>query len=388
MDPLTRREFLAYSAAALAWLAGCAPMSQTIQTPAPTQGANVIPTPDHLDQMIGQMILVGFRGLIAKDDSPIVRDIRTGCVGGVVLFDFDVATASPVRNVQSPEQLKTLNAVLQRAATTPLLISIDQEGGKVARLKEKAGFPANVSAQHLGVQNDLATTRRYAETMAQALVNAGINLNLAPVVDVNTNPQNPIIAKYERSFSVEPGIVADHALEFIRAHHKLGVLTTLKHFPGHGSSREDSHLGLVDVTKTWARSELNPYAKIIQAGECDVVMTAHVFNANLDGHYPATLSKKIIGGILRDELGFDGVVMSDDMQMGAIAQKYGFENAVQLAIDAGVDILAFANNSLFFDENIATRAFTVVQRLVREGKVSRARIEQSYTRVMRLKARL
>ena len=254
----------------------------------------------------------------------------------------------PVRNVQSPQQLKALTASLQALAQTPLLIGIDQEGGMVNRLKEKYGFPPFPSAQSLGAQRDLSATRAAAALTAQTLARAGVNLNLAPDVDVNLNPDNPVIGKLERSFSADPAVVSAHAAAWIEAHQAQGVLTTLKHFPGHGSSRDDSHLGLVDVTQTWSRRELEPFAHLIGAGQADVVMTAHVFNANLDPRFPATLSRNVIGGILRGELGYSGVVMSDDMQMRAISQYYGFDSAIEAAINAGVDILAFANN-LDFD---------------------------------------
>jgi beta-N-acetylhexosaminidase len=223
--------------------------------------------------------------------------------------------------------------------------------------------------------------------MAKTLAELGINLNLAPVVDVNTNPDNPIIAKYERSFSADPEIVTEHALEFIKAHHEQGVLCTLKHFPGHGSSTGDSHLGVVDVTDTWARTELEPYANIIQAGQADAIMTAHVFNANLDSEYPATLSRPTITGILREELGYGGVVISDDMQMGAIADHYGFETAIQKSIEAGVDIIAIANNSVY-EEDIAARTVALIKQLVQDGRVDEARIHESYQRIQRLKSKL
>jgi beta-N-acetylhexosaminidase len=206
-------------------------------------------------------------------------------------------------------------------------------------------------------------------------------------VDLNTNPDNPIIGQLERSFSADPDIVTNHALEFIRAHHEQGVLCTLKHFPGHGSSADDSHLGLVDVTDTWARTELEPYANIVQAGETDAIMTAHVFNANLDPEYPATLSKPTITGILREELDYNGVVISDDMQMGAIANHYGFEPAIQATIEAGVDIIAIANNSVY-EEGIAGRTVALIKQLVRDGKISEARINESYQRIQRLKGKL
>ncbi|MGE5262675.1 MAG: glycoside hydrolase family 3 protein [Acidobacteriota bacterium] len=391
---LTRRQFLAQSAqgiAALAWLAACAPQSNVtpIAPPAPPETTPThVPSPTvSLDAKIGQMILVGFRGFELAADNPIVHDLRERQIGGVVLFDYDAPTRTRLRNIQSPLQVKALCTALQKTASTRLLIAVDQEGGMVARLNERYGFPPTVSAQYLGSLDRLETTRDYAETTARTLADLGINLNLAPVVDLNINPQNPVIGKIERSFSADLAVVTRHALEVVRAHHKYGVLTTLKHFPGHGNSKEDSHLGLVDVTKTWSPVDLEPFSKIIAAGECDTVMTAHIFNATLDPLLPATLSALTLGGILREALHFEGVIISDDMQMKAITDHYGIDSAVELAIRAGVDILTIANNSIF-DRYAAATTVAVIQRLVQDGKISAERIDQSYQRITRLKARL
>lgn len=338
-----------------------------------------------LDEKIGQMLLVGFRGLTLTADNPIVADLRQRHIGGVILFDYDMPSSSPVRNIQSPQQVQALTAALQREASTPLLIAIDQEGGQVDRLKED-GFPPTVSQQYLGTLNDLNTTRKYAESTAQTLSQLGININFAPDVDLNTNPDNPIIGKLERSFSADPTVVTNNALEVIKAHHEYGVLTTLKHFPGHGSSTTDSHLGFVDVTKSWSPTELVPYSRIIQAGQADTVMTAHIFNTNLDPDVPATLSKPTITGILRDKLHFNGVVFSDDLQMKAITDNYGFAMALESAIDAGVDVLTIGNNLEYYDATAPARAIDIIKELVQEGKISPARIDQSYQRIMHLKS--
>jgi len=340
-----------------------------------------------LDFKIGQMLLAGFRGFDLQDN-PIVDDLRERHIGGVVLFDYDVPSQKYERNIQSPQQLGALTQALQKTASARLLISIDQEGGKVARLKERYGFPPSVSQQELGTLNDIAKTRQAAATTARTLADHGINLNLAPSVDLNVNPANPIIGKVERSFSADSDIVTNHARVVIDAHHRAGVLTTIKHFPGHGSSKDDSHKGFVDVTQTWSRAELEPFAKIIAAGQADAVMTAHVFNGNLDPTFPATLSKNIITGILRDAWRYDGVVISDDMQMKAIADHYGLETALELALNAGIDMIALANNLTEYDAGLAARAFGIIQRLVQNGKVSVERIDQSYQRITRLKARL
>lgn len=339
-----------------------------------------------LDFKIGQMLMIGFRGL-TLDNNPIVQELRDLRIGAVVLFDYDVPTQKPERNIQAPQQLRALTETLQKTSSTRLLIAIDQEGGRVARLKERYGFPPSVSQQTLGTRNDLEQTRRAAETTAQTLATHGINLNLAPAVDLNINPENPIIGKIERSFSADPTIVTNHARVVIEAHHKFGVLTTLKHFPGHGSSRDDSHLGFVDVTQTWTRAELEPFARLIAAGQADAIMTAHVFNAHLDPDFPATLSKKIIDGILRDELQYDGVVISDDLQMKAIAAHFGLATALERAVNAGVDMIALGNN-LNYEPDLPARAFNTLKQLVRDEKISAARIDQAYQRIARLKERL
>lgn len=405
---LSRRSFLhlvtGSGLTASILLTGCNSLPQATQpnNPSPTsippdplpEPATVTPLPateettmTDLEIKIGQMLMVGFYGLRVDDEHFVVQDIRQRHLGGIVLFDYDVPTKQPVRNIESPAQVKALVASLQSISTIPLLVAIDQEGGIISRLKEEYGFPPTVSHQQLGERNDLTTTYEQAATMAKTQAELGINLNLAPVVDLCVNPDNPIIAKYERCFSADPGLVSDHAGQFIQAHHDQGMLCTLKHFPGHGSSTEDSHRGLVDVTETWSRVELEPYVHLIKAGQADAIMTAHVFNTHLDAKYPATLSKPIITGILRQELGYDGVVISDDMQMGAIVNYYGFETAIEKTLEAGVDILAFANNSVY-EEDVIARAVAVIKQLVQEGTISEERLEESYQRIQRLKRKL
>jgi len=343
---------------------------------------------ENLETKIGQMLLVGFRGLEVDEFSPVVQDIRSGRIGGVILFDYDVALKSPVRNVASPEQLKAWVADLQAAdPTMPLFVAIDQEGGRVNRLKEKYGFPPTGSQGWLGEQNDPALTARHARQTAQTLAELGINVNLAPVVDVNVNPDNPVIGKLERSFSADPMLVADHALEVLIAHQVEGILCALKHFPGHGSSTTDSHLGFTDVTQTWSDLELVPYREILGSAGADMIMTAHVFNARLDQDWPATLSRSTIQGLLRDQMGYEGVVISDDMQMQAISDHYSLETALEQTIMAGADVIIFGNN-LAYDEQIAQEAIDVITNLVQEGRISPSRINESFNRIMFLKNRL
>ncbi len=338
-----------------------------------------------LEVKIGQMLMLGFKGFNVGDDETIVHAVQDQHVGNVVLFDLDLSTrqARP-RNIESPEQLHRLCADLQGLASLPLSISIDQEGGVISRLKEKYGFPATVSHAALGERDDLAYTREQSGAMAKTLAEAGITLNLAPVVDVKVNPNSPIIARVERSFSADPEVVAAQAEAFIDAHHEHGVKCTLKHFPGHGSAVGDTHLGFTDVTDTWGEDELLPYRQLIGLGKADAIMTAHIFNANLDLELPATLSPAVITGLLREQLGYDGVVISDDIQMRGITDLFKVEKAIELALVAGVDIIAVANN-LTYSGTIADRFFTTVNRLLDKDVLTEERIDQSYRRVMRLK---
>ncbi|SMO70937.1 glycoside hydrolase family 3 protein [Fodinibius sediminis] len=340
--------------------------------------------PVSLDQKIGQMLNVGFRGTSLSDTNHIVRDINQYHLGSVTLFDYDVPKDTALRNIQSPDQVKTLISDLQEQAQTPLFVAVDQEGGQVARLKPERGFPSTVSAQYLGELNNSDSTRHYARQMARTLSELGFNLNFTPVVDLNTNPGNPVIGGLKRSFSADPQTVVKHASIYIQALHEQDIVTVLKHFPGHGSSEKDSHLVVVDVTETWSKEELIPYRKLINDGLIDMIMTAHIFNAQWDTTYPATLSKPVITGMLRDQLNFEGVIISDDLMMGAIRKEYGLETAVRQALLAGVDILTFGNNAIY-DPEIVPKVNSIIHRLLEEGAISPERIDQSYQRIMALK---
>jgi len=345
------------------------------------------PSPPLKDK-IGQMILAGFRGLEAREGDPIIEDVRARNLGAVILFDQDVSDKTlPWRNVQSPAQVKALVAMLHRAARTPLLVSVDQEGGRVNRLKAAYGFPETLSHEELGGRNDPAFTFSHAAMIARTLAGLGINLNLAPVVDLDANPDNPIIKGKRRSFHADPDVVGTHAIEYARAHRQHGVLICPKHFPGHGSAMGDTHLGLVDVTKTWNERELIPFQRMIDAGLVEIVMTAHVFNANLDPDRPATLSKRVLQGILRGKLGYRGLIISDDMEMKAITSQFGLENAIQSGIEAGLDMLCFGNN-MSYDPHIGEKVMGIILRLVETGKLSESRIDESYRRILALKQRL
>lgn len=335
-----------------------------------------------LDEKIGQMILVGFRGLDIKDSKQIKRDIKKYHVGSIILFDYDMEKKSRTRNIKSKSQVKKLTAELQNLSDIPLLITVDQEGGLVQRLKPRHGFKSHPSPMDVGKKDDLQYTYDVSLDLAKELNEVGINLNFAPSVDVNTNPNNPVIGKIKRSYSANPEKVSEHAGEFIKAHHAADVMTTIKHFPGHGSSTKDSHLNFVDVTNTWDEKELIPFARL--TSDTDVIMTAHIFHGGIDPYFPATLSERAIHDLLRGELGYRGVIISDDMNMNAISKHYGLEEAVVRAITAGVDILLFGNN-LIYDGKIVSKVQKIIKRAIDEGVLTEQRIDESFERIMALK---
>ncbi|MEI6638309.1 MAG: glycoside hydrolase family 3 protein [Chlorobium sp.] len=342
--------------------------------------------PASLTIKIGQMLMIGFRGFTVEDSPEIVADIKERHIGGVVLFEYDLPSRTHNRNVSTPGQVARLTQDLQMLSPIPLFIAIDQEGGKVNRLKPTRGFPASVSAQHLGQLNNPDSTRAAALQTARTLMELHIGMNLAPVADLNRNPDNPVIGKLERSYSADPAVVTSNIKLISDIYRDAGIIPTLKHFPGHGSSTTDTHLDFTDITATWSEKELEPYRALIASGYRDVIMTAHVFNATLDPLYPGTLSQATLEGLLRGKLGFQGVIISDDMQMQAIADHYGLETAIQKAIEAGVDILVFGNNAVY-DHAITTKATAIIKSLLARKVITPDRIEQSYRRIMELKER-
>jgi beta-N-acetylhexosaminidase len=340
-----------------------------------------------LEQKIGKMLMVGFHGKSAPPNSPICKAISTYHIGAVILFDFNPVDKRKPKNIATKQQLAKLTQSLQRCSHDgKLLIAIDQEGGKVQRLKQKYGFygkfpkAEDVSKMH---QRDIRTTY---EKMAKELRSVGVNYNLAPVVDLSINPKNYVIKGLGRSYGKSPQKVASYAQTFIEAMHTEGVLTSIKHFPGHGSSVGDTHKGFVDVTHFWKEKELEPYRLL--RNSADTVMVAHVFNKKLDALRPASLSYATVGRKLRGELGFQGVVITDDLQMGAISKKYTLKETVALAIGASNDILLFGNQ--LDPKKVVTPKVLVetIANLVKAGKVDKRRIEQSFRRIQELKRRL
>ena len=339
-----------------------------------------------LEKKIAQMLMIGFDGYRIDKNHQVAEAVSKYNLGGVVLFDLEQKDYQ-LKNIKSPKQVQKLIKDLQSISKQQLLIGIDYEGGQVNRLKKEYGFPQTYCHKYFGDLNDGAFTYEQSAVMASTLSELGINLNFAPVVDLNRNPKNPIIAKKERSFSQNPEVVISHAGQFIKAHAESGILACIKHFPGHGSSTSDSHLGFVDVTQTWSDIELLPYKKLISEDNVDCIMTAHVFCRNIDPSYPATLSRVFIDEILRRELGFKGVIISDDLNMRAISDNYSLEESLLLAINAGVDILLISYNE-DYKEKLFVNLIAIIKSMVKEGSVPEERINKSYNRIRSLKNKL
>ena len=358
------------------------------------------------EAMLGQMLMFGFRGTgpddpdHAGDFQAMLDFVKQGKAGGVVLFYTDYATRKPGRNISGPEQLKAMNAALQAAASSspaaaalkgeslPLLIGVDQEGGRVRRLFPAQGFMDLPAPSAMGVMQESAV-HNYGLRLGEELHSLGVNLNFAPSLDLNLNPGNPVIGSLGRSFGNTPELVIRKAGAFGVGLTEAGVAACFKHFPGHGSSSGDSHLAFTDISKTWKREELQPYLVLLNNPAFPkeasyLVMPGHLFNSAHDDKYPASLSAKTVNGLLRGKIGWQGVVVSDDLQMKAVSDHYSLEETILLSMEAGVDILLFGNN-LDYDPELPEKVWQAARRLLHEKKIRPERVAESYERIIRLK---
>jgi beta-N-acetylhexosaminidase len=352
-------------------------------SPAPSIAPSASPGPT-LREKIAGLIVVGFRGSALAQVPWLETALRETGLGGVILFDRDQQTGAQ-RNVRSPDQVATLVRDLRAAAgNRAILVGVDQEGGIVTRLSPAHGFPAVASEADIG-RGTVARARTWGRGIAKTLAAAGINLNFAPVVDLNVNPKSPAIGALDRAFSADPRVVVEMATAEIEAHRAAGVRTTLKHFPGIGSSTSNTDFGVADVTKTWTRRELEPFQRLIGAGATDLVMAGHVVNRTLDPAHPASLSKAVVTDLLRGELGWMGPVVTDDLQAAAIEAAFGFDEAIVLALEAGNDLLLLANQQRY-DPRILGKAIDAIVAAVSAGRLTEARINEAYERVRTLTA--
>jgi beta-N-acetylhexosaminidase len=321
-------------------------------------------------EKIGQMFMIGFDGThLPQETKKLIKDYK---IGGVILFR---------RNVQDPSQLFDLCKEIQSLSKGhPPFIAVDHEGGRVCRLPPPfTQFPNSLA---LGRRKSYSLTYSMAEVMAKELKAVGINMNMAPVLDVNTNPLNPVIG--DRSFGDSPTRVSSLGLAVVGGLQDHGMIACGKHFPGHGDTSMDSHEKLPTVNHSIERLQevdLKPFVHAISNG-LSSVMTAHVLYPSLDAKYPATLSKKITHTLLRQSLGFEGVVVSDDMEMGAISHHWEMGKASVKAILAGVDLLLICHESKRQIEGMES-----VFRAVDSGKIPQHRLEASLKRILLLKDR-
>jgi beta-N-acetylhexosaminidase len=333
---------------------------------------------DTLRQKIAQMFILGFNGTTLSDT--IRADLAQRNLGGVIFMGA---------NCTSAVQIQNLTAAVRSSARTAPFIAVDEEGGLVARLNGSNGFSSTVSEFQLGtVWHSTDSTAHQAATMASWLKSSGFTTDFAPVVDVNVNPQSPAIGALNRSYSSNPLTVALHSQACIDQFHTRGLMTAVKHFPGHGSATTDSHQQLPDITSTWADSELIPYRSLIVSDRVDMVMVGHLYDAHIDSLYPTSLSLRAITGLLRDTLGYKGVVITDDLyNMKAITDLYGREEAASLSINAGTDILLYVSNILGDGTSLLRHLIDTIEARVQSGAIPASRIDESYQRIQALKAR-
>ncbi len=322
-----------------------------------------------LREAIGQLFILGFEGRTPSEAlEAFIQDLTPG---GLILFG---------RNLGSPEEIATLTNALQAASPTPLFFAIDQEGGKVARLQQPP-FTQWPSPSAVGAVGSIELTAAMASAMARELMAVGINMNMAPVLDVLSNPANPVMAG--RCYGSDPHIVAQHGIAFYRGLASEGVCGVGKHFPGHGDTLVDSHLALPVVPHALDRLlnvELAPFEAAITAG-IPALMTAHLLLPAIDPEQPATLSRSILTDLLRTQLGFRNLVMSDDLLMQGITDNTPVGEAAVRFLEAGGDLVLICH-----DEAAQRQAMRAVGEAVETGRLSEARVLASCRRIADAKA--
>ena len=339
-----------------------------------------------LEQLIGQLIIAGFRGSNAPPDSPIVNFIKDYNLAGVILYDEDVKIGGlGTRNIQTPGQVKDLSNQLQSFSKGDLLISIDQEGGGTNRLKPDYGFPETPSWNHMGLLDNDLMTQQFSQTIASTLNDCGINVNFAPVLDLDYG-DDTVIGKAKRANSNLPKTVVQHSRVFIQSLKENNIISCGKHFPGQGSAFGDTHKGSTNISDTWTVKDLIPFDELIKYGHLDMVMVSHTFDKKMDPKYPASLSKIIITDMLRNDLGFKGVVICDDPSMNAISDHYNLTESFELMLNAGIDLFCLGNN-LNYDPDFIPKSVSSMCQLVKSGKITEDRIRQSINRIESLKTK-
>ncbi len=335
----------------------------------------------NLKQLLNKMLIIGFDKEEISTNDTLISQVQNG-LGGVILFDHYIDNKTKNKNISSPEQLKKLTSTLQNISTNPLMICIDQEGGKVARLKEQKGFGKTQTAKTIASLSTSEAKTAY-DSLANELQQLGINCNFAPLVDLGINKDSKIIYGLDRAYGDDANTVVKYGEIFMDALSQHHIISVLKHFPGHGSAKGDSHEGFVDISKTWDEIELSPYKQLLP--KTNMIMSAHVFNAKLDEQYPSTLSYATNTKLLREQLGYDGVLITDDLQMLAIKEHYSKEKAIELAINSGADMLMYCNQ---LGDDDTDETIDIMEHLVKTGKISEQRILEANRRIDRLLTRI
>ena len=327
---------------------------------------------------IGQLLVLGFYGAdpSASQARALAKHIGSGHAGGVVFLRH---------NVKSRRGVEGLTALFREAGgRVPPMLSIDQEGGKVQRLGTKLGYTDIPEAGRVSARYSPAQARELYRAAGRELRLSGFNVNLAPAVDLH-DANNPVIGKYERAYGTDPQTVAAYGQAFIEGMGAAGVGCVAKHFPGHGTSRGDSHDGFVNITRTWRGEELEPFRALARVAP--MMMGGHLVHEELTGKTPITFSRSMIEGTLRGQLGFGGAMMTDDLDMGAIRNNYRMRDAVIASVKAGNDIVLLSNSAKP-DPDFARVAVGWIARAVKDGEISPDRIDEAHARVMRVKTQL
>ena len=337
-----------------------------------------------LDQLIGQLIIAGFRSNTITEHSTILKYIDEFNLSGVILYDEDLEKKGlGTRNIKSQEQLKKLTDTLQQRSKIPLFISIDQEGGNVNRLKKDYGFPEFPSWKHIGTIDNRLMTKAFATSISDTMNEAGINLNFAPVLDLDYG-EKTYIGNLERAISGDPKKVIEHSKIFIETLFDDNIISCGKHFPGQGSAKGDTHQGFIDISESWSVADLLPYAELIESKHLDMIMVSHVFNNKFDKELPASLSFETITRSLRNDLNFEGPIICDDPSMKAISENYDLEDMFTLMINAGIDLLCLGNN-LNYDPDYIPKAVEAIRRAIEKNRISYDKVNRSIERITNLK---
>jgi len=323
-----------------------------------------------LDEKVGQILIAGINGYEVKSETKrIIEDYK---VGGIIIYSKNIKDSN-----QLLELINSLKAT-NRTNNLPLFISIDEEGGRVRRLpKDIQSFPSN---REIGKVNNTELSYEIGALIGKSVKTFGINMNFAPVLDIDSNPNNPVIG--DRSFSSDKKVVAKLGIATMKGMQDSGVISVIKHFPGHGDTSVDSHIKLPVLhndLKRMVEFELVPFEEAVKNG-ADIIMVAHILLPKIDPDMPSSLSKTIVTSILRRQLDFDGVVITDDITMGAIAENYNIVEAAIKALDAGADIILVAHDF----EKISS-VFNGVKKAVEDGVISEKRIDESVYRILKLK---